>query len=375
MSRRNFPDRGLAVLCTPGDPFATGPDSCLDAVVTDVLGQSESHQGAVVLQHTSKERVFVSRGRNRHVSMRCGTGSLGVRTRVQSSPDTVLFGDIGHHLAGLEEGVDSRDRAAGGQDELELAGAGFGVELLQVDTDGSKGIGDLFQKGHHASGIGGHARPGVVLDSRDVFLVTLGVGDELHEAYLDFEPAGYVDVVLILELGGHVVQRRPWASLQVCALFRTPVGHHCRTLGVNSDIPFETGHVGFHVELAGGGSLGGDGIIQQHPKDRQTDTDAALLANDLGELVDREDAHADSGSIVDPLHPDKLHIGVAAHKGIEGIHWRQTGSDSEGGVVTWLLLQGIQSVGVVEQNLCSGVLCLVDGVVSLAHVVHENLTG
>lgn len=212
VSRTDLSDRGLTVLRSPGHPFASSPDTRFDTVVADILGEGEGDDGRVMLHHTSKEGFLLARRRDGDVGVGGAASSFGVRTGVEGCTETVLGGDVGDGLAGFQEGVDGGNGGGGREDEFELGGGGFGVELLEVDVDGGEGVDDFFEEREESLVVGGHSGPGVVADCWEVFAFAFAIGGGLQEHGFDFESEFDVDVVLEFEFVGQVLQRRSWTS-------------------------------------------------------------------------------------------------------------------------------------------------------------------
>lgn len=171
-----------------------------------------------------------------------------------------------------------------------MAGGGLGVELLEGNADGRQGVGDFFEEGQHAARVAGHLGPGVVGYRGEIPGFTgggIGIGTE--EDDFDFEAAGNGDAVVGVQFINDVLECGPRTALEGLVVLGSPKGHDGGVFGVEADVRAEAGQVGFHVELAGCCAFGGHGVVLQHPEDAETDSDATLLAHDLGEFENGED--------------------------------------------------------------------------------------
>ena len=135
MRARDAPERGFAILRAPADVGAAGPHAVDDAFVGCVLRVGECCDSGEVFEDAGVEGFpFLGALGEGDVDVGAGSRGGGVGLGDEGCSEVAVGGAEGNDFSGCEEGVYCDEGGKWGEDELVLAGAAFGVELLKFDA-------------------------------------------------------------------------------------------------------------------------------------------------------------------------------------------------------------------------------------------------
>lgn len=320
----DLPQRRLAVLRAPRDPPAAGPDAVARALVAAGVGVRERRDGAEVLQDARVEGLVGPLGREGEVDVCAGARGVGEGFGDEGGAEVGRRGGGGDDVARGEEGVDGFQGGQGVEDELVLAGRGFGVELLDADVGAGEGGEDGFEEGEHGGVVEGAGGGPAVAGGDGVGAVDdFAVDDFLgHEDDFDFEADEEGEGVGVLCAGHDGAESGAGAGGDGVAGFGAEFAlQGCVVrlfLGGGGVAKAEGGEAGDEGAGAYGGEAG-DGVVGlEEAEDGGGEGDGGGGTEEGEGAGGGQEADAGGGGVVEPLEADEGDGGVLSEEGFEG---------------------------------------------------------
>lgn len=230
--------------------------------------------------------------------------------------ETVGGGDLHDALPGLDQSVHGEDGRVRRQDELILTGSGFGVQIVNTNTDALQGQNDFRHEweccdvllvGKRAPGSGGVERSEEVAFCR---------GIALAEGDLNLEPNQKVDIVFSLKGSDEVLQGRSWAHLQRQSIRVRETGHDsCGILLSSKSLHWSQSlKIGFDEDGTDGVADGSGAIVLERSKIAVRNAQSLPGLEESFKRRRGYTAHAHLPKEIQPLHKEELSAGKSCEE-------------------------------------------------------------